>query len=260
MLVERFNFAISAVFSPKSNDILDLIFKGNEEVYEEYKKLEGTLKELENLKRIVKLPKPFVVEFIGAPFSGKTTVINSIYDLLEDSEFSVEKYSNDLSNTNICDLDIQLKDAIEKNNDIILIGNSVNSMMVYEKVKCGNDSVGNERLKKVSKCYKKIIEDKSINILFYLFTNVKTALARKYEAKPSLRNKDTNAFLEIQKFNSILSEHIYNEKVAIVYKHKSTDKETPNKTCIEIIKTIMCTLRQEYLKELNEEILKVMSM
>ena len=80
-IFERLKNILDKVFAKKEDLFFkDIIFVDNQEYYEKLRKLHAQKIELQRLKSLVSLSKPFVIEFSGTPRTGKTTVINNLYD------------------------------------------------------------------------------------------------------------------------------------------------------------------------------------
>ena len=67
----------------------DTIFNDNKDYYDKLKKLHAQKVELERLRNLCKLTKPFVIEFSGTPRTGKTTTINNLYDFFKKGGFDI---------------------------------------------------------------------------------------------------------------------------------------------------------------------------
>ena len=79
----RLKNAIDNLFMEKEDLYLrDTIFNDNLIYYEKLKRVHAQKVELQRLKKLCQLPKPFVIEFSGTPRTGKTTTINNLYDFL----------------------------------------------------------------------------------------------------------------------------------------------------------------------------------
>ena len=79
----RLKDILDKVFNKKEDLFLkDTIFIDNQTYYTKLKQLHAQKIELQRLKSLVTLSKPFVIEFSGTPRTGKTTTINNLYDFL----------------------------------------------------------------------------------------------------------------------------------------------------------------------------------
>ena len=66
--------------------IKNTIFKNKEQEYIEVKKLDAKKWELAKLKRLFDI-EPYTIEFTGTPRTGKTTLINNLYDFFKKGKF-----------------------------------------------------------------------------------------------------------------------------------------------------------------------------
>lgn len=81
---------LDKVFNKKEDLFLkDVIFNDNQDYYAKLKKLHAQKIELQHLKSLCSLTKPFVIEFSGTPRTGKTTTINNLYDFFKKGGFNV---------------------------------------------------------------------------------------------------------------------------------------------------------------------------
>ena len=108
--------------------------------------------ELQKLKALVTLPKPFVIEFSGTPRTGKTTTIHNLYDFFKKGgfdvslieEFTTSSYYKEELKEKVKDMGVgernifiaeevykQLEDSIHSFKDIILIDRSLNDRQIW---------------------------------------------------------------------------------------------------------------------------------
>ena len=80
----RLRKIIDSVFNDKQSDnyIKNIIFKDNAEDYAKLLKIHYQKKEIFKMKSVLENRKPYVIEFTGTPRTGKTTLINNLYDFL----------------------------------------------------------------------------------------------------------------------------------------------------------------------------------
>ena len=80
-IFQRLKDILDKVFYQKEDLFLrDTIFADKKDYYTKLKKLHAQKLELQRLKALVSLQKPFVIEFSGTPRTGKTTLIHNLYD------------------------------------------------------------------------------------------------------------------------------------------------------------------------------------
>lgn len=81
-MYERLKYLYEYLFYDKRRWILkNVIFKDNISEYDKLLKIKYKVKELVKLNSVMQNKKPFVIEFTGTPRTGKTTIINNLYDL-----------------------------------------------------------------------------------------------------------------------------------------------------------------------------------
>ena len=100
-IFKRLKNAVDNVFDKAEDTYLEnTIFNDNKDYYEKLKKLHARKVEIQRLKELSSLSKPFVIEFCGTPRTGKTTTINNLYDFFKKGgfkftlveEFTTSKY------------------------------------------------------------------------------------------------------------------------------------------------------------------------
>ena len=161
-IFQRLKDILDKVFYKKEDLFLrDTIFVDNQGYYAKLRKLHAQKIELQRLKSLVTLSKPFVIEFSGTPRTGKTTTINNLYDFFKKGgfdvslieEFTTSKYYKEnlkskfnkmgLADGNIAIIDEvynQLQKALTSGKDIILIDRSINDRQIwnYRRFICGD--------------------------------------------------------------------------------------------------------------------------
>ena len=149
----RLKDILDKVFAKKEDLFFrDTIFVDNQDYYAKLKQLHAQKIELQRLKSLVSLPKPFVIEFSGTPRTGKTTTINNLYDFFKKGGFDVslieefttsetykEKFKSKFDKMSLGDSNIaiieevykQLQNAISSGKEIILIDRSINDRQMW---------------------------------------------------------------------------------------------------------------------------------
>lgn len=88
-LLDRFDNAIENVFEntyyPKYNTEIDDL----------YIKTEGYQEQLVKLKEVISDKKPYIIEFVGAEKTGKSSIMKCFKDFFENSDFRIKVYEND---------------------------------------------------------------------------------------------------------------------------------------------------------------------
>lgn len=152
-IFKRLKDVLDVVFYEKEDLYLrNTIFNDNKEYYERLKKLHAQKVELQKLKALCSLSKPFVIEFSGTPRTGKTTTINNLYDFFKKAGFSPtiieefttsryykeifkEKYkdvgSTEFNMAIIEEVTKQLEEKLNSDKEIILIDRSINDRQIW---------------------------------------------------------------------------------------------------------------------------------
>ena len=143
-MYERLKYLYEYLFYDKKDDeyLKNVIFKDNISEYDKLLKIKYKVKELVKLNSVMQNKKPFVIEFTGTPRTGKTTIINNLYDLFTKAGIKVsmleefttsKKYKKEIKPNlknqykKIVNFEIpryvkeELECEIKKENDIILI-------------------------------------------------------------------------------------------------------------------------------------------
>ena len=208
-IFKRLKSAIDTVFNPKKNELLDSIFEGDQVYYSSLRRLDAAKRELYNLKQLSFLDRPFTVEFCGVPRTGKTTIINNVYDFFKKGGFDVtlipelttsEYYKKSFYKTietlpkYELNLEIfletkrQLESAISKGSDIILIDRSLCDRLVwmYRLVskKTIDTSTFNCFLKQNISSIRELID-----VLIVTYTDSLTSLKRDYTNSLALEDR-----------------------------------------------------------------------
>ena len=87
-IFKRLKNAVDNVFDKAEDTYLEnTIFNDNKDYYEKLKKIHARKVEIQRLKELSSLSKPFVIEFCGTPRTGKTITINNLYDFFKKGGF-----------------------------------------------------------------------------------------------------------------------------------------------------------------------------
>ena len=274
-IFKRLKDILDKVFMSKENEFLkDTIFAGEEEYYQKLKQLHAEKIELQRLKALVSLPKPFVIEFSGTPRTGKTTTINNLYDFFKKGGFSVSlieefttsKYYKEnlkakfhqmnLADSNIAILEEvyrQLQEGIYSNNDIILIDRSINDRQIwnYRRFISGDmpEDVYLEARDKYADISKKLID-----FLVITYADPLVSLRRDYVSSLALEQR---SFLNEENINS------YNDSLSALQKLflgsvnslilLDTSNMSMNDVSTEIASEILPVMRKKYIKEFSKK-------
>lgn len=201
---------LDKVFYQKENLFLkDTIFSDDVNYYIKLKQLHAQKIELQHLKSLCSLAKPFVVEFSGTPRTGKTTTINNLYDFFKKGgfdvalieEFTTSKYYKELlkkkfDQMNLGDGNIaileevykQLKQILSQNKDIILIDRSINDRQIWNYQRFLRGDMSNDlyyiNREKYSKLSKELID-----FLIITYANPLISLKRDYLSSLALEQR-----------------------------------------------------------------------
>ena len=216
---------LDKVFYQKEDLFLkDIIFYNNQDYYKKLKQLHAQKIELQHLKSLCSLIKPFVIEFSGTPRTSKTTTINNLYDFFKKGgfnislieEFTTSKYYKEyfkkkIDQMNLGDRNIaiieevhqQLEHTISQNPDIILIDRSINDRQIwnYQRFIRG-DMSDNQYYTNKEKYFK--ISKELIDFLVITHTNPLTSLKRDYLSSLALEKRNFLNPKNIEEFNNSL--------------------------------------------------------
>ena len=153
-MYERLKYLYEYLFYDKKDDeyLKNVIFKDNISEYDKLLKIKYKVKELVKLNSVMQNKKPFVIESTGTPRTGKTTIINNLYDLFTKAGIKVsmleefttsKKYKKEIKPNlknqykKIVNFEIpryvkeELECEIKKENDIILIDRSLFDRLIW---------------------------------------------------------------------------------------------------------------------------------
>ncbi len=271
----RLKNVLDKVFFEKEDLFLkDTIFKEDEEYYNKLKKLHAEKLELLKLKELVTLSKPFVIEFTGTPRTGKTSIINNLYDFFKKGSFNVslieefttskyykENLKNDFEKMNCSDRNIaiidevykELESTIKENKDIILIDRSLNDRQIWNHKHFINGNMKEEVYLEQKEKYTNLSKE-LIDFLVVTYTDSLTSLKRDYSSSLALENR---SFLNIDNIDD------YNENLlALQDLFKSsvdnlifldTTNTSMRDSSIEIASQILPIMRKRYINEFKKK-------
>lgn len=270
----RLKELIDDIFNHQKNATLEEIFKGNKKEYQELKKIHYRKEEIYKLKELLN-NKPYIIEFTGTPRTGKTTLINNLYDFFKKKGFKVmvleefttsSKYKNEIYpkiknesklhiNTMIPKyVEHDLLNAKKQNPDIIIIDRSLLDRLIwidrlYLKKGMTKKEYNNYKKENVPK-----IRD-NINIIISTYTDFLTALKRDYHAHLSLEKRSFLNEQNIKEYNTSLINILdLSKKENINMYLFDTTKKTEREISFEIIDKIMLDMRKFYLDRIYNEI------
>lgn len=273
-MFRRLKEIIKDIFTlEEDNFIKEKIFEDNEE-YLILEKLHYKKLELYKLKSVSTKIKPYVIEFTGTPRTGKTTLINNLYDFFKKASFNVclleefttsKKYQEEIKpllkdkykffvNTEIPKYVMkQLNSAIEDNPDIILIDRSLVDRMIWIDRLYNKQGMTDKEYQDYLDNYIPIIKDK-INTVIATTTDSLTSLKRDYKANLSLEARRFLNIENIDEYNNALNhveEICQNHKIN--FKRFDTTNLSIRQTSFDVANKILDDIRLLYIKEVQNE-------
>ena len=267
----RLKELIDQAFNKKENEI-EKIFDSKEE-YAELNKLHYKKQELKKMKTILTNIKPYIIEFTGTPRTGKTTLINNLNDFFKKGGFNVnileefttsKKYKEEIYplfkdkykvvvNTEIPKYVYKfLKEAIDKNPDIIIVDRSLFDRMIWVDRLYSKNEMTDKEYNDYLDYYLPIIKD-NIDIVVSTYTDSTTSLKRDYNANLSLEKRRFLNVENINEYNNSLNnmENYAKENNINFYKFDTTNK-TEREISILVANQILDDMRKKYIDELNK--------
>ncbi|HIT21994.1 MAG TPA: HD domain-containing protein [Candidatus Scybalousia intestinigallinarum] len=274
-IFERLKDILDKVFYKKEDTYLrDTIFMDNKDYYAKLKQLHAMKVELQRLKSLCSLPKPFVIEFSGTPRTGKTTTINNLYDFFKKGgfnttiieEFTTSKYYKEVfkkrykdvnsTESNIAiieEVTKQLEDALNSDREIILIDRSINDRQIWNYRRYVRGEMPEEQYQEVKEKYRSISK-KLIDFLVITYAEPLTSLRRDYDSSLALEKRN---FLNLDNLNE------YNNRLKDLEGLLETSVEdsilldttsmSMNDVSVEIASQIMPAMRKKYIKSFQQK-------
>ena len=248
--------------------------------YKNLKKLHAQKLEIVKLKSLVKLSKPFVIEFCGTPRTGKTTMINNLYDFFIKSNFNVklleefttskyykEEFKKRLSNMSKWDAHMEIIKEVEKqlkktinlsNTDIILIDRSINDRQIWNYRIYEKENIENIKYFECRNKYQQLSRE-LIDFLVITYANSEVSLKRDFLNSISLEVRNFLNIPNIDEYNKylqvlkkMLSESVKNSCIM------NTNEMETTETVVKVAHDILVAMRKCYIEAFNNEILKYM--
>ena len=275
-MYERLKYLYEYLFYDKKDDeyLKNVIFKDNISEYDKLLKIKYKVKELVKLNSVMQNKKPFVIEFTGTPRTGKTTIINNLYDLFTKSGIKVsmleefttsKKYKKEIKPNlknqykKIVNFEIpryvkeELECEIKKENDIILIDRSLFDRLIWVDRLHLKGELTKEEYEEYKKEYVPMIKDK-IDIIIGTYTDATTSIKRDYKAYLSLEKR---SFLNEEKVNEYNTSLINIEKLSkkenINFYLFDTTNKSQRECTIDITNKILDCIKTKYIDELKKE-------
>lgn len=274
IMFSRLKLLIDDIFYDNKHDELERkIFEGREDEYNKLIRLHYRKQEIYKMISVLDKNKPYVIEFTGTPRTGKTTLMNNLYDFFKKGGFTTstleefttsQRYKKEIYprlkneyksviNTEIPKYALEnLNMAIDKNNDIILIDRSLFDRMIWMDRLYNKNGVTEREYNDYIDKYTKIINNK-IDIVIGLYTDSLTSLRRDYTANASLEKRTFLSEDNINEYNNSLMnmKELSNKENINFYLFDTTDKSERD-ISFEVLDTILTDMRSKYISILNE--------
>ena len=270
----RLKDALDSVFSPKEDSYLkDTIFNDNKKYYEKLKKLQAQKIELQRLKKLAPLSKPYCIEFSGTPRTGKTTTINNLYDFFKKGgfkttiieEFTTSKYYkevfkpkfNDVTSTEsnmaiIEEVTKELENAIKSDKEIIIIDRSINDRQIWNYRRFINKQMPKKLYCEAREKYK-LKSKELIDFLVITYADPIASLKRDYNSSLALEERHFLNIDNLNEYNNSLNDlkDLFEESVNDSL-FLDTTKLKMNDVAIKVAEKIMKAMREKYINSFKE--------
>lgn len=274
-IFKRLKNVLDVVFNNKEDLYLkDTIFNDNKDYYDKLKKLHAQKVELERLRNLCKLTKPFVIEFSGTPRTGKTTTINNLYDFFKKGGFDIaiieefttskyykEKFKQKYSDLSSSDFNIailkevtkQLKDIINSDREIILIDRSINDRQIWNYRRYKKGDIDLKTYEELRDKYS-LISKKLIDFLVITFADSLTSIKRDYNSSLALEQRNFLNIKNIDEYNDSLNnlQELFKNSTDN-YLLLDTSLMDLNDVAITVADKIMPTMRKKYIDSFKEK-------
>lgn len=266
---------LDKVFYQKEDTFLkDTIFVDHENYYKKLKKLHAQKMELQKLKALVTLPKPFVIEFSGTPRTGKTTTIHNLYDFFKKGgfdvslieEFTTSSYYKEELKEKVKDMGVgernifiaeevykQLEDSIHSFKDIILIDRSLNDRQIWNYRRLLSGDIKEEKYLYLRDRYQKASKE-DIDFLVITYADPIVALKRDYVSSLALEKRSFLNYDNIHLFNQSLDslKDLFEESVDS-YMLVDTSDMSMNDVSLRVASEILPVMRKKYIKSFKDK-------
>lgn len=271
-IFSRLKELIDYIFYDKRDTYLEnVIFKNKEEEYKKLINFHYRLEELYKMKELIETV-PYVIEFTGTPRTGKTTLINNLYDFYKKKGFEVKvieefttskKYKKDIypllkdKYKNIVNTEIpkyvfkQLEEAIDTKPDIIIIDRSLFDRLIWVDRLHLKDGMSSEEYESYKELYMPLIKEK-IDIIIATYTDSLTAIKRDYNANLSLEKRSFLNETNVNEYNtSLLNMRDLSLSENINFHLFDTSNKSQREISFEIIDIILNDMKCKYLPRIN---------
>lgn len=271
----RLKNILDKVFYKKEDLFLrDTIFADNGDYYAKLRQLHAMKIELQRLKSLCSLPKPFVIEFTGTPRTGKTTTINNLYDFFKKGGFNVELieefttskyYKEELKSKfdkmSYSDRDLaifeeiykQLQKSLESDKDIILIDRSLNDRQIWNCRRYVRGDMLEEKYFTARDKYQAISRE-LIDFLLITYADPIISLKRDYVSSLALEKRSFLNQENIEEYNNCLNalQCLFSESVDSMLLLDTSNIEL-NDVSIKATSKILPAMRKKYIKAFEQK-------
>jgi len=271
----RLKDVLDRVFYQKEDTFLrDVIFVDNGKYYAKLKQLHAMKLELQKLKSLCPLSKPFVIEFTGTPRTGKTTTINNLYDFFKKGgfdvtlieEFTTSKYYKEelkskFDNMNYADRDLaifeeiykQLQMAIDSKKDLILIDRSLNDRQIWNYRRMVRGDMPKDLYLNARDKYSEISKQ-LIDFLVITYADPLVSLRRDYKSSLALENRSFLNEENLKEYNNSLNDlqEFFTESVDSMFL-LDTSNIGLNDISIATASRILPAMREKYIKSFEKK-------
>ena len=266
---------LDKVFNKKEDLFLkDVIFNDNQDYYAKLKKLHAQKIELQHLKSLCSLTKPFVIEFSGTPRTGKTTTINNLYDFFKKGGFNVslieefttskyykEHFKKEFDQMNLGDGNIaileevhkQLEETLSQDQDIVLIDRSINDRQIWNYRRFLRGDMSDSQYHTNRDKYSKISKD-LIDFLVITYANPLTSLKRDYLSSLALEKRNFLNQQNIEEFNNSIHPLLilFFESVDAMILLNTSDMSLSD-VSIEVASQVMPVMQKKYIDSFRKK-------
>mgnify|MGYP002518235141 CR=1 FL=1 len=271
----RLKLLIDYIFYDNKHDELEReIFSDNIEEYNKLIKFHYRKQEIYKMKSVLEKNKTYVIEFTGTPRTGKTTLMNNLYDFFKKGGFTTstleefttsKRYKKDIYprlkneyksviNTEIPKYVLEdLNTEVSKNYDIILVDRSLFDRMIWMDRLYNKNGVTKEEYDNYINEYTPLIKNK-INIVLGLYTDSLTSLKRDYYANISLEKRTFLNEKNINEYNnSLMNMKELSSKININFHMFDTTNKNEREISFQVLDVILSDMRKQYIDILNKE-------
>lgn len=271
----RLKLLIDYIFYDNKHDELEReIFSDNIEEHNKLIKFHYRKQEIYKMKSVLEKNKTYVIEFTGTPRTGKTTLMNNLYDFFKKGGFTTstleefttsKRYKKDIYprlkneyksviNTEIPKYVLEdLNNEVSKNYDIILVDRSLFDRMIWMDRLYNKNGVTKEEYDNYINEYTPLIKNK-INIVLGLYTDSLTSLKRDYYANISLEKRTFLNEKNINEYNnSLMNMKELSSKININFHMFDTTNKSEREISFQVLDVILSDMRKRYIDILNKE-------